>query len=135
MGERGLEEQKMPLLDALVNLRNAIRHGKWRGRWEAFIEHHAPLVADFLRLMAWCERYPLLRLLGKGQCIRLMGAETTFATEPVPDTALEELAQAQKAGELTGLLLADPSLSRFRTLYPFLLWACLLYTSPSPRDS
>jgi len=28
--------------------------------------------------MAWCERYPLLRLLSSGQCLRLMGAETTF---------------------------------------------------------
>jgi tetratricopeptide (TPR) repeat protein len=51
-----------------------------------------------------------------------MGAETTFTPEPIPDAALEELARAQRAGELTGLLLADPSLSRFRTLYPFLLW-------------
>jgi tetratricopeptide (TPR) repeat protein len=118
MGEWGLEEREMPLLDALVNLRNAIRHGRWAGRFEAFIEHHAPLVADFLHLMAWCERYPLLRLLSSGQCLRLMGAETTFTPEPIPDAALEEL----RAGELTGLLLADPSLSRFRTLYPFLLW-------------
>jgi tetratricopeptide (TPR) repeat protein len=51
-----------------------------------------------------------------------MGAETTFTPEPIPDAALEELARSQRAGELTGLLLADPSLSRFRTLYPFLLW-------------
>jgi tetratricopeptide (TPR) repeat protein len=51
-----------------------------------------------------------------------MGAETTFTPEPIPDAALEELARAQRAGELTGLLLADPSLSRFRMLYPFLLW-------------
>jgi tetratricopeptide (TPR) repeat protein len=122
MGEWGLEEREMPLLDALVNLRNAIRHGRWVGRFEAFIEHHAPLIADFLHLMAWCERYPLLRLLRGGQCLRLMGAETTFTPEPIPDAALEELARAQRAGELTGLLLADPSLSRFRTLYPFLLW-------------
>jgi len=122
MGEWGLEEREMPLLDALVNLRNAVRHGRWAGRFEAFIEHHAPLVADFLHLMAWCERYPLLRLLSSGQCLRLMGAETTFTPEPIPDAALEELARAQRAGELTGLLLADPSLSRFRTLYPFLLW-------------
>jgi tetratricopeptide (TPR) repeat protein len=122
MGEWGLEEREMPLLDALVNLRNAIRHGRWAGRFEAFIEHHAPLVADFLHLMAWCERYPLLRLLRGGQCLRLMGAETTFTPEPIPDAALEELARAQRAGELTGLLLADPSLSRFRMLYPFLLW-------------
>jgi hypothetical protein len=118
MGEWGLEEREMPLLDALVNLRNAVRHGRWVGRFEAFIEHHVPLVADFLHLMAWCERYPLLRLLRGGQCLRLMGAETTFAPEPIPDAALEELARAQRAGELTGLLLADPSLSRFRTLYP-----------------
>jgi hypothetical protein len=122
MGEWGLEERKMQLLDALVNLRNAVRHGRWVGRFEAFVEHHAPLVADFLHLMAWCERYPLLRLLRGGQCLRLMGAETTFTPEPIPDAALEELARAQRAGELTGLLLADPSLSRFRTLYPFLLW-------------
>jgi len=122
MGEWGLEEREMPLLDALVNLRNAVRHGRWVGRFEAFIEHYAPLVADFLHLMAWCERYPLLRLLSSGQCLRLMGAETTFTPEPIPDAALEELARAQRAGELTGLLLADPSLSRFRTLYPFLLW-------------
>ncbi|MFA0745589.1 MAG: hypothetical protein LASZOEIN_002402, partial [Candidatus Fervidibacter sp.] len=122
MGEWGLEEREMPLLDALVNLRNAIRHGRWVGRFEAFIEHHAPLIADFLHLMAWCERYPLLRLLSSGQCLRLMGAETTFTPEPIPDAALEELARAQRAGELTGLLLADPSLSRFRMLYPFLLW-------------
>jgi tetratricopeptide (TPR) repeat protein len=124
MGERGLEEQKQSnsLVKALVNLRNAVTHRGWLGQWEAFIEHHAPLVADFLHLMAWCERYPLLRLLSSGQCLRLMGAETTFTPEPIPDAALEELARAQRAGELTGLLLADPSLSRFRTLYPFLLW-------------
>ncbi len=132
MGERGLEERKMSLLDALVNLRNAIRHGRWLGRWEAFIEHHAPLVADFLRLMDCCERYPLLRLLSEGQCLRLMGAETTFTPEPIPEAALEELARAQKAGELTGLLLADQSLSRFRTLYPFLLWADCPYCQQEP---
>jgi hypothetical protein len=55
--------------------------------------------------MAWCERYPLLRLLSGGQCLRLMGVETTFTPEPIPDAALEELARAQRAGELTGLLL------------------------------
>jgi tetratricopeptide (TPR) repeat protein len=132
MGEWGLEEREMPLLDALVNLRNAIRHGRWAGRFEAFIEHHAPLVADFLHLMAWCERYPLLRLLSSGQCLRLMGAETTFIPEPIPDAALEELARAQRAGELTGLLLADPSLSRFRTLYPFLLWTDCPYCQQEP---
>ena len=132
MGEWGLEERKTQLLEALVNLRNAIRHGRWAGRFEAFIEHHAPLVADFLHLMAWCERYPLLRLLSSGQCLRLMGAETTFASEPIPDAALEELARAQRAGELTGLLLADPSLSRFRTLYPFLLWTDCPYCQHEP---
>ena len=132
MGERGLEERKMSLLDALVNLRNAIRHGRWVGRWEAFIEHHAPLVADFLRLMDWCERYPLLRLLSEGQCLHLMGAQTTFTPKPIPEAALEELARAQRAGELTGLLLADPSLSRFRTLYPFLLWADCPYCQQEP---
>jgi tetratricopeptide (TPR) repeat protein len=132
MGEWGLEERKTQLLDALVNLRNAIRHGGWVGRFEALIEHHAPLIADFLHLMAWCERYPLLRLLSSGQCLRLMGAETTFTPEPTPDAALEELARAQRTGELTDLLLADPSLSRFRTLYPFLLWTDCPYCQQEP---
>jgi tetratricopeptide (TPR) repeat protein len=132
IGEQGLEERTMPLLDALVNLRNAIRHGRWLGRWEAFVEHHTPLIADFLHLMDWCERYPLLRLLGEGQSLRVMGAETTFTPEPIPDAALEELARAQRAGELTGLLLADPSLSRFRTLYPFLLWTDCPYCQQEP---
>jgi tetratricopeptide (TPR) repeat protein len=134
MGERGLEEQKQSnsLVKALVNLRNAVTHRGWLGQWEAFIEHHAPLVADFLHLMAWCERYPLLRLLSSGQCLRLMGAETTFTPEPIPNAALEELARAQRAGELTGLLLADPSLSRFRTLYPFLLWTDCPYCQQEP---
>jgi tetratricopeptide (TPR) repeat protein len=42
------------------------------------------------------------------------------------------LARAQRAGELTGLLLADPTLSRFRTLYPFLLWADCPYCQQEP---
>jgi tetratricopeptide (TPR) repeat protein len=77
-------------------------------------------------------RYPLIRLLGGGKCLRLMGAETIFTPEPIPEEAFEELARAQRAGELTGLLLADPTLSRFRTLYPFLLWADCPYCQQEP---
>jgi tetratricopeptide (TPR) repeat protein len=132
MGEWGLEERKMPLLDALVNLRNAVRHGRWVGNWEAFIEYHVPLIVEFLQLMDWFGRYPLIRLLGGGKCLRLMGAETIFTPEPIPEEAFEELARAQRAGELTGLLLADPTLSRFRTLYPFLLWAYCPYCQQEP---
>jgi hypothetical protein len=132
MGERGLEEQNMSLLEALVNIRNAVRHGKWVGDWEAFIEYHVPLIVEFLQLMDWFGRYPLIRLLGGGKCFRLMGAETIFTPEPIPEEAFEELARAQRAGELTGLLLADPTLSRFRTLYPFLLWADCPYCQQEP---
>jgi tetratricopeptide (TPR) repeat protein len=132
MGERGLEEQNMSLLEALVNIRNAVRHGRWVGNWEAFIEYHVPLIVEFLQLMDWFGRYPLIRLLGGGKCFRLMGAETIFTPEPIPEEAFEELARAQRAGELTGLLLADPTLSRFRTLYPFLLWADCPYCQQEP---
>jgi tetratricopeptide (TPR) repeat protein len=132
MGERGLEEQNMSLLEALVNIRNAVRHGRWVGNWEAFIEYHVPLIVEFLQLMDWFGRYPLIRLLGGGKCLRLMGAETIFTPEPIPEEAFEELARAQRAGELTGLLLADPTLSRFRTLYPFLLWADCPYCQQEP---
>ncbi|MDW8027854.1 MAG: tetratricopeptide repeat protein [Armatimonadota bacterium] len=123
MGEKGFEEKEMNLLEALINLRNALSHDRYRGRWEVFIEHHVPLVGRFLQLMDWCAKYPLIRLVGNGQMVRLMGSEPTFTTEPIPDAALDELARAQREGELTGLLLADPTLSRFLTLYPFILWS------------
>jgi len=132
MGERGFEEREMSLLEALINLRNALSHERFRGQWEAFVSHHAPLVARFLQLMDWCAKYPLLRLVGSGQMVRLMGSETTFTTEPIPDAALNELARTQREGELTGLMLADPTLSRFMTLYPFILWSECPYCEQEP---
>ncbi|MFN3421841.1 MAG: hypothetical protein ACK40X_08980, partial [Armatimonadota bacterium] len=132
MGEHGLEERELSLLEALVNLRNALAHDRFRGQWEAFIEHHAPFVLLFLQLLDWCAKYPLLRLVGNGQMVRLMGSEPTFPTEPVPDAAIPELARAQSEGELTGLLLADPTLSRFLTLYPFILWSGCPYCEQEP---
>jgi hypothetical protein len=123
MGERGLEEgDRLPLLDALVNLRNALAHDRYRGRWQAFVDAHTPLVARFLDLLGWCAGYPLLRLVGAGRWVRLMGATPTFTAEPIPDAALTELARSQRQGQLTGLLLADPGGTRFLTLDPFVLW-------------
>ncbi|MCS6860658.1 MAG: hypothetical protein NZT92_10110, partial [Abditibacteriales bacterium] len=132
MGERGLEERALSLLEALVNLRNALAHDRYRGEWETFVEHHTPLVACLLHLLDWCAQYPLLRLVGAGQWVRLKGAEPTFATEPIPDAALPELARAQREGELTGLLLADPTHTRFLTLDPFILWADCPYCEQEP---
>ncbi len=123
MGEHGLEERPLPLLDAVVNLRNALAHDRYRGRWAQFVERHAPLVARLLDAMDWCVRYPLLRLVAGGQWVPLMGAEPTFPIQPIPATALDELARAQQAGELTGLLVGDPARTRFLNLYPFVLWA------------
>lgn len=132
MGERKLEERTLPLLDVFINLRNALIHERFYGQWEAFVNNHAPLLARFLQLMDWCAKYPLLRLVGEGQWIRLMGSYPTFATEPIPDDALEELARSQREGELTGLLLAVPDLKRFLTLYPFILWADCPYCEQEP---
>ena len=123
MGERGLEERELPLIDALVNLRNALAHDRYRGQWEAFVTHHTPLVEHFLHLMDWCTRYPLLRVVDDKQWVRLMGALPAFPTEPIPDIAFAQLFRVQQAGEPTGLLLGDSTLSRFLPLYPFVLWA------------
>ena len=82
--------------------------------------------------MDWCARYPLLRVVSDRQWIRLMGASSTSTTESIPDSALDELTEARQAGGLTGLLLADPTLSRFLTLYPFVLWADCPYCEQEP---
>jgi tetratricopeptide (TPR) repeat protein len=132
MGERGLEERELSLLDALVNLRNALAHDRFRGQWEAFVNQHEPLVWRLLETMDWCARYPLLRLVADGQWVRLMGATPAFAAQPIADAALDELARTQRAQESTGLLLGNPELTRFLTLYPFVLWAECPYCEQEP---
>ena len=132
MGELGIEKREMGLVEALINLRNALAHDRYQGHWEAFIENHAPLVGQFLQTMDWCARYPLLRLTGQGQWIRLMGAAPTFDTETIPDAALTELARTQRSGDFTGLLLADPTFSHFLTLDPFVLWADCPFCEQEP---
>ncbi|RMF92659.1 MAG: NACHT domain-containing protein, partial [Nitrospinota bacterium] len=132
MGEQGWEEREMSLLEALLSLRNALAHDRFRGTWDAFVTHHTPLVSRFLHLMRWCARYPLLRVVDAEHWVRLMGAHPAFVAEPIPDSARETLSCVQDSGEHTGLFLADPLSSRLLPLYPFILWADCPYCVQDP---
>jgi tetratricopeptide (TPR) repeat protein len=114
-------DQSMPVPKALEQLRNTLAHHAFAADWPALAGRYLPHLATFLEALDWSARYPLLRLVGGGQMVRLMGAGTQFAAEPLPDAALAELARAQKEGELSGLLLADSGLGQFLGLHPLVV--------------
>lgn len=125
MGERGMEPKKMPLLDAVVNLRNMLAHRRWQGHWQTFIEHHTPAVARLLELMDWMSRYPLLGQVEDGRWVRLMGPGPNFQEAGLPEALKTQGAR---------LLLADPSYQRFLPLEPWMIWEDCLFCEQESRD-
>lgn len=116
-------EQSLLLRKALMELRNTLGHKLYQANWAQLVKQYLPHLLAFLRAMEWCTRYPLLRIVDNDRMVRLMGANTPFKSEPIPEAAHEELARAHQKGEFSGLLLADPTLTRFLNLYPLILMA------------
>jgi hypothetical protein len=113
----GVEREKsLTVPKALEELRNTLAHRAFHADWPRLAGRYLGHLTTFLQALDWCRRYPLLRLVGDGRVVRLMGAATQFAAEPLPDAALPELARAQQEGRLSGLLLAGAGLTRFLSL-------------------
>jgi tetratricopeptide (TPR) repeat protein len=116
-----IHEQPFLLRKALVELRNTLGHRTYRPNWGDLDARYTPLLHRFLDLMSWCARYPLYRLAGDGRWACLRGAEPCFATEPMPDSALDELRRAQLEQALGNLVLARTvPTPAFLALYPWL---------------
>jgi tetratricopeptide (TPR) repeat protein len=116
-----VRENSPPLAKALEELRNTLAHRTFHADWPGLAARYLPHLTAFLEALGWSARYPLLRLVGGGRVVRLMGSATTFRDEPLPDAALPELARAQREGQLSGLLLADAGLTRFLSLHPLVV--------------
>jgi hypothetical protein len=122
MGEKGFEPSQVTLRKGILDLRNAITHDHYVGRWQEFWTNHAPLVERLLAAFSWLGDYPLLRPVDEDHWARMSGPGPDFPVERIPDAAREAFqAEVARAGT-SGLVLADPRCERFMSLFPFLLW-------------
>lgn len=115
--------KQLLLRKALVELRNTLGHKLYKPNWAELSAQYLPHLEHFLSSMAWCAKYPLLRVLNEEEMARLTGAKPLFASELLPEKSRDEIARAKAEGEMTGLLLADDSFNRFLNLYPLMLVA------------
>jgi len=113
VGEQGVEEKKMPLLDGVVHLRNAFVHRRWGGHWQLFVKHHAESVLSLLRAMSWMSDFPLFVRKGAHEWLVLSGSTPPFPSVEMADPGIPEEAR---------VVLGDPQHTAFLPLEPWMSW-------------
>lgn len=114
--------QTLGLARALMELRNTLAHRAFCPDYAALAASYLPGLHRYLDALSWTARYPLRRLVGPDQWACLMGSGPRFAAAPIPDEALEALAEARREGTWSGLLLTDAARPpRVLNLYPLVL--------------